>query len=256
MPKVRNRTGAKPVRTAEHGEVSAQWGLSPSDALKYGAFADSLRRWRGVEADQPNTIFWALRGALIYKARRWESHDWQGDLDRLAELRGNRDRRSKAVKGLRMLLEANRGLPDRDAAWWIGRGMALEGFSSEAAGQWDTATAAVERALTHAQAEIKRTPTDSWRFGPLLFEKLPINPPSEETALAVLLADVTTRMLADGRGWARKWANRRRPALCEGLPWAAFSELVSVGGGCAAPEATNLAKAVIALGRRCWLEAT
>jgi hypothetical protein len=243
----------KPINTLYHGVVDATWKLESPDKEQFEEFCHALQRWAGVDANQPDTVFWSLRWALIAEAKPWVGHDWQADLDRLATLRGLAKKRQQAVYAIRKLLAANQGMPDRDAAWWIGQGLARQGLTGTAGEHWESGTEAVVNSLVFARDQLESRNSDSWQFGPMLFEKLPRTPPSPQTALAALFADTASRRLRDGRGFGQSRANRWRVVVAEDLPWAAFAKLIAATGLSEPQDGDELARGAKALRGRCWL---
>ena len=179
---------------------------------------DSDQNWSASESG-----FWALRHFLIEATERWHSYDWKADEDLIASRKRDEKHKEALAKATRAFRQALGKSAFRRAERDLGVSI-VAALSPEARIEmtYEDGCNAVANALRELESRASQPDWQPVRYGPLLYDTLPVRLPKPEIAVALVLADLVTGFRKDGHNTGG--IHFPRPAvLSPDLPWKAIA---------------------------------
>lgn len=236
MPKPRNRPAK--ANTAYFEGVTPLWVKPGEPAIpeRYHEACHSLADWVtsllpiGSSAsllDNDLTGFFPLRHYLIGVCDSWHAYDWQADTDLIAA----RKRDAKHAETLAQTARAFRQAIGRSEFRRAERDLGLSIAAALSPNTpinviYEDGCDAIAQALREFERSAVRPDNYQVRFGPLLYDTMPVRLPKREIAVALVLADLVTGKRKDEH---RAGGNffPRPPLLSPNLPWTAITKFAT-----------------------------
>ncbi len=236
MAKPRNRPAK--ANTAYFEGVTPLWVRpgEPTIPERYHAACHSLADWvtsllptgsGGSWLDNDLTGFFPLRHYLIGACDRWHAYDWQADRDLIAARKRDAKHGETLAQTARAFRQAIGRSGFRRAERDLGLSIAAALFPDDQINMtYEDGCNAIVKALREFERNAVRPDNYQVRFGPLLYDTMPVRLPKREIAVALVLADLVTVKRKDEH---RAGGNifPRPPLLSPNLPWTAITKFAT-----------------------------